>query len=344
MKGKQKVLVTGANGFIGSHLVDALLKKGCYNVVCLLLPNEVPFWIKDQDVTIIYGDITNKESIQKVVSDTDFIYHLAALLRSFEADAFYRVNYEGTKNLVELCLASKSLPKRFLYVSSFAAVGPTGKGKIFDEEASCHPVSEYGKSKLKAEQYLKSLNGKLPYTTVRLPVVYGPGSFGGLYPFFKFTNKRIQFSFGKGETCVGFVTDIVEGMIQASESSNTVGKTYFLGENRIYTSQEIYNIVAKGVGKKVIKIRIPYWFLYIISFIFELYGRITQTKPVLKRDDLSSYLKYRYWRFDISQAEKEFGYRTKFPFEKGAKITADWYKMNRAAKLQVPGSKWPNSR
>jgi len=148
-------------------------------------------------------------------------------------------------------------------------------------------------------------------------------------------------SCGEGETNVGFVTDIVEGMIQASEGINTIGKTYILGEDRIYTSKDIYSIIAKGIGKKAIKIRIPYCFLYIISFLCEISARITQTKPVLKRDDLASYLKYRYWRFDIKlsrfsrsissptrRAEREFGYNTKFPFEKGAKITANWYKIH----------------
>jgi hypothetical protein len=101
-----------------------------------------------------------------------------------------------------------------------------------------------------------------------------------------------------------------------------------LGEDRIYASREIYSIIAKGIGKKTIKIKIPYCFLYIISFLCEIYARITQTKPVLKRDDLASYLKYRYWRFNISRAQREFGYTTNFPSEIGAKITANWYKMN----------------
>ncbi|MCP4149000.1 MAG: NAD-dependent epimerase/dehydratase family protein, partial [bacterium] len=229
MDKKDKILITGAAGFVGSHLVRELLKTGA-QVVCLIHPQEDTYRIDDLQVTKIYADITKKESLSEAVKDVDYIFHLAAVLGSVDSETFFNVNCQGTKNLVELCLEQKINLKRFLFVSSIAVVGPSGKKKIFDETTPYNPVTEYGKSKLKAEQYLVSIKDKLPFTTVRLPLVYGPYSKGGLFVFYKLLNKRLNVSFGGGASNLAFVWDVVNGMILAAESAGTLSETYILGE------------------------------------------------------------------------------------------------------------------
>lgn len=324
-KNKEKVLITGAAGFIGSHLTEALIKKG-YNVIGLLAPTDDTRWIKNLDATFIYADITDKDLLYKKIPDVSYIYHLAAILSGHCPEKIYRVNYEGTKNLVNVCLELGIKLKRFLFISSAATMGPTGKTEIFDEDAPCNPVSDYGKSKLLAEQFLNSVKDRLPFTTVRLPLVYGPRALGGLFAIFMLLNKGIRINIGKGKTNVGFVKDIVDGMILASESPVTIGKTYHLGEDKIYTSNEIWSIIEKAVGKKSIKLITPYSLLYLTAFLSELYARIVGTKIVFRRQAINEYIKYRYWQVDMNKAEREFGFKAKTPLEIGAKITVDWYK------------------
>ena len=322
---KERVLVTGANGFVGSHLVEALLERE-YEVICFIQRSDVPYWIRELDVKFIYGDVTKKETLTEAVVDIDYIYHLSALLRGRDTNAIFRVNYEGTKNLVEVCMDSGVKLKRFLYTSSILAAGPTGKDGWFNEDFPCHPIDDYGRSKLMAEQYLNTMGSQIPYTIVRLPLVYGPRSFCGLFPFFKLLNKKIQFSFNEIQTNVVFVLDAAQGMIQAAENQNTVGKIFLLGEDRIYTYSEICQIISDALLKKPIKLSIPFFILYIVAFFCEVVARIRRTEPTLRRSALGSVFQCRYFRFDMQRATRVFGYLTRYPLSKGAKISARWYR------------------
>lgn len=328
LKNRTKVLVTGVGGFIGSHLAEALIKKG-YKVVGLLAPEKESPWLKNLDAAFIYGDITDKGSLYKAVEgikDITCIYHLASLLGEAPGEKIYQTNFDGTKNLVDVCLDLGIKLNRFLFASSVAAMGPAQKKEIFDEEVRCKPVSDYGRSKLLAEQFLNSVKTRLPLTIVRLPLVYGPRNFWGFFYLYQVINKGIRIDIGQAETNVGFVTDIVNGIISASESHIAAGKTYHLGEDKAYSSNEVMNIIAKALGKKTVRLKVPFSLLYLTAIVFELYAEITGTKSVFQRKAVTDYFKHRYWRVDVSKAKREFGFEAKIPFETGAKITADWYK------------------
>ena len=123
-KENQKVLVTGGTGFIGSHLVEELVKRN-YQVICLVQPNDDMYWIKSLDIQTVVGDITKKESLYESVKGCSIIFHLAALLGSRDPEKLYRINYIGTKNLIDVCVEMKMNLDRLLFVSSVAAMGPT---------------------------------------------------------------------------------------------------------------------------------------------------------------------------------------------------------------------------
>lgn len=325
LKIKEKVLVTGAGGFIGSHLVEALLAKG-YEVVCLVKPGENTRWIKDLDVTLVYGDLSQKDALVEAVKSVSYVYHLAAKMGGADtADYVYAVNYDGSMNLLNACMETGVNLKRFLFVSSLAAVGPTPGTLIFDEETPPSPETPYGASKLKAENDLLALGDKIPCTVVRLPLVYGPRSLRGLYVMFKTVNIGFQLLLGKNETNLGFVTDIVNGMILAAESPASIGQRYFLGEDRIYDSAELMKKIAAALGKRTLKIRIPYFVLYGMTFIVETVADLINAHTPLRRDSLASYLKTN-WRFSMKKVTEELGYQTQYPLDEGLKVTADWYK------------------
>ena len=322
-KNKLKVLVTGAAGFIGSHLVEALKEKN-YDVVGLITETDDFRWIKNLEASFVFGDITDKSSLYKAVSGVQYIYHLAALLGDPNPENYYRINCTGTKNLVNVCLDSGTELQRFLFTSSITAMGPSGENKLH-EESPCNPVNGYSHSKLLAEKFLESKKEQLPTTVVRLPLVYGPRSVGGLFPLFKMFNKGIRFNIQTTEINLGFVQDIVKGIILAAESPVTLGKTYLLGEDKVYTSNQIFDTIEKALGKKTIKFKLSLPMLNFIAHILEIRAKINGERALILRRNLNNYVKHR-WQIDMSKSQREFGFQPEIPFETGAKITADWYK------------------
>lgn len=327
----KNVLVTGATGFIGFNLVLELIKRK-NKVTCLAFPTDNISRLKNLGVRVFKGDICRKERLRAVLSKplkkTDYVFHLAAVLGKLQVnnpEDFYKVNFEGTKNLVEICMAHARKLKRFVYSSSIAVVGPSSPTETLNEKSPCHPVSEYGKSKLMAELYLNSLKQEFPFTILRFPLVYGPHSNKGLYFIFKLVSKRIQPTFIQSQTNVCYIQDLVTGMLMSAENSKSRGQTYLLGENRIYTTDDIVESISEALNKDPIKINIPIPVLCVMASLFEFIARIMDSKPLMTRDSIKSYLQYRHWRFDTAKATRDFGFKPQVSLKEGSKITARWY-------------------
>jgi len=319
-----KVLVTGAAGFIGSHLVEALREKD-YSIVCLAHPKDDTFHLESLDLKVIRGDLADSDALELAVDGVEVIYHLAGILSSRDPDSLFRTNYHGTKNIVNACKAKKIQLKRFLYVSSASVSGPTGEKKM-NEECLCRPINDYGKSKLLAEQFLMSPQNVFPTTIIRPVQVFGPRGLNILFLICRAAKKGILPDFIQGRTSLGFIDDIVRGIIQACEHHQTEGEIYLIGENRIYSLSEIMQIFSKAVRQNLIRIRLPYFLLYSTAAVVELFCKIKNTYPPLTRWQVRSYVREFEWCYDTSKAERDFGYRSETSLEEGARITVDWFK------------------
>src|SRR5512143_719814 len=168
-----KALLTGASGFIGSHLADALLAHG-YSVRVLLRRSSSLEWLEDQRLERVYGDLFDKEALRMAVSDVDYVYHLAGLTKAKKREEYFRANHLGTKNLLEAVQEKAPRLQRFVHVSSQAAVGPSPTVAPIDETAPAKPITSYGQSKWAAEQECRQFSRHLPVTIVRPPAVFGP--------------------------------------------------------------------------------------------------------------------------------------------------------------------------
>jgi len=326
LRGKN-ILVTGAAGFIGSNLVPELLRRG-NRVTCLVRPGEDLRRIQGLDCRIVYGDLSEKATLAAAVAGAEYIFHLAAVMGGATPGTLLRVNCVGTRNLVEVCREQGVTPQRFLFASSATVMGPSGENEPLNEEAPCRPVSAYGRSKLAAEEYLASQKDSLPYTIIRLPVVYGPGSDGGLTIFFKLVSKGWQVNFGTLQATVCFVADVVQGMIAAAANPGSRGETYILGEKNAYGVKQVYRTIAAILGKRPITLPLPYFALHVASFFIELVSKWMKSVPVLTREELSLYVRYRYWMYDTGKASRDFGFQSRYTFEQGARLTIDWYRQN----------------
>jgi nucleoside-diphosphate-sugar epimerase len=324
-KQKSKALVTGANGFVGSHLVEGLLSKG-YHVICLVRKTSNLRWLSGLNVEYVYADISEKESLKNVLKNVGFVFHVAGLTKAKTEEEYFKANYQGTKNLIEACIEDNPQIKRFVYISSQAAVGPGKDDQPLDETAPCNPVTDYGKSKLEGEKIVLEFSLKLPVTIIRPPAVYGPRD-SDILSFFKVANKGFKTLFGKGESYLSlcYIEDLVDGIILAAESPKAIGQIYFIADDQIYSWGEAFQIIAKVLNKKTITLRIPKSFLYTIAFVSENVARLLGKPTVINVQKVRE-ITQKYWLCDVSKAKRELGFSPKYPLEEGAKKTVKWYK------------------
>jgi len=323
-----KILITGANGFVGSNLIENFINKN-YSVRCLVHKNVSARLKNIKNIELIYGDLLNINTIKNAVKNIDYIFHCAAVLRVTQHHIFYRVNQYGTKNLAETVYKYNSGIKKFVYISSQAAMGPCNNFSYKSVE-DCSPVSDYGKSKLLGEKELLKYKNKFPVIILRPAAIYGPKD-KDLFPFFKLAQSKLfPVLSGNNGNCfiqLLFVNDLVRicELIVEKEIKNDI---YFISEEKPYNWNEIGNIISEITGKHVYKIKIPQWLTYSIAYFLEKTTKLLQNKPSLLNTDKVKELCQKYWLGNVDKAKNEFKFEFT-QFKTGAKLTYEWYKKNK---------------
>lgn len=318
-----KALVTGANGFIGSHLVEYLLARE-YEVHCLVRITSNLRWIRGLDITYHYGDCSEKSTLYDAVRGTDYIYHLAGKIKASDWETYYQANTTGTKNLIDVCAEANPDVKRFVYVSSISAAGPSVKGRLKNESDPCSPVSDYGKTKLLAERAVREYKEKPAWVIIRPSNILGPREEDMLFVF-KLLKKRIKPLIGNGDiqTSICFVQDLVRGIEQAALSKKTVHKTYFITDGSLYSWRHIFDAVLKELGIRRLVIPIPHSLIMFIAFLSEASARMRGSETLFTRKNIMQ-LRNTYALYDGTRAFRDFGFSPSMSLENGMKNTVQW--------------------
>lgn len=316
-----KVLVTGGTGFIGSHLAEALIKEN-FDVYCLVRNPEKIRFLKGLNVKILQADCSDKESLKKIKWDFDYIFNLAGITKAKHPEEFFQSNYIGTKNLIETVAELNPTIKRFVHVSSLAAVGPCRDGIPVDEKTEPAPVSEYGKSKLLGEKAVEFFKERLPVTIIRPPAVYGPRD-SDFLTFFKMIKTGIVIYLVEGLYSMIYIDDLVKGIILASKTASAAGETFFIAESNPYSTEEIIRIISESLSKKPLKIKIPEAFAELFIKLFQKIDK----NSIINSDKLKE-LAQPCWVCRTEKAEHLLGFKTKTTLKEGMRWTARWYKMN----------------
>ncbi len=322
------ILVTGATGFIGSHLVEALIDKG-YEVYGLFRDSKKSDFLRRLGAKPVYGDLLNKDSLKKALTNVDIVFHLAAALHANTKSKkrFFDVNVLGTKNLIEACLESEV--KRFLHCSSVGVHGVTKK--LANENSPCEPTTYYDKSKYLAEKLVRNYlnNGKMDITIVRpAAIVYGPRDFSAMYGLFKAIESKKFMIIGNGRNVIHmiYVKNLVHGMILAAENNIANGQTYILADETLTTVKDIQNIIAKTLNVPKNNLHIPVWLATLMALNFEVLSKIMNFSPPLTFSRVSFLTSNR--AYDISKAKKELGFKSLTSLQHGIRETVDWYIKN----------------
>ncbi len=318
-------LVTGACGFIGGYLVEALIDAG-YEVHCLFRKDTNLRLLEQRKVNLCLGSYDDKSSLLPVLRGKDYIFHLGAVIDAPGWPTYYRVNTVGTKNLVEAAIEADQRLKKFVYVSSIAASGPSVRGAPKSEKDPCCPISLYGKSKLLAEDFINQNRGLLPAVIIRLPNVLGVGE-RKVLTVLKLVKNRVVPLLGNGEkqTSLCFVEDVVGALILAAKKSEAVGETYFVTDGRAYSWREIIDCIARLLEVDGFVLKLHNWEMSAIASLGEAVAKLIKAPPLVSTHDIVACRNY-YFLYDGRKIERDLGFKARACLEEGMKAIICRYK------------------
>jgi len=312
------ILVTGASGFIGRHLVEELRARG-KPPRCLV--RRESFAQEYPGIDYVLGDLATGAGIEAAVRGVDLIIHLAGVTKAISPSDYYTGNARTTEKLAR-AIAGRSI--RLLHVSSLAAVGPSPDGVPVTEDSEPHPLSHYGRSKLEAEQVVRAF---LPDAVIlRPPVVYGPrdtGVFQVIQPLSH--GVAVEIAGGERWLSVVYVRDLVEGLLAASASPQAAGRTYFLAHPQPVSWSQLAGTAARLMGRRTRLLRIPVSAARAVGYAAEFWSRVSRKASVLSRDKIRE-AECLTWTCDSRRAAAELNFQAHTPLEIGLAATLRWYK------------------
>ena len=312
-----RVLVTGATGFVGSHIAQVFVEAG-YQVRCGVRASSNTGWLGDLAVELTPLDLTHPKDLPRAVEDVDVIVHAAGVTRAKRTGDYQQINARGTQKLA--AASAKAGVRRFVLISSLAARGPDALTK----DGHDRPASSYGRSKLEAETHLRSLSEQIETVVLRPAAIYGPRDID-LLPLFKMANSGwLLLPSHPGLLQPVYVADVAQAALAAARKTAGFGP-FPIAEADRYAWHEVAGGLRRALGRPVRTIRLP-------AAVFELAGRTAEwaaklrgSAPIFderRAEDLAVYT----WTCEPSGAEQALGWRTEVSLFEGLKRTVGWYR------------------
>ncbi len=320
-----RVLLTGASGFVGGHLVERLLSRG-YRVRCLLRNASPTRHLPLDAIKVARGDLVSGEGLTAALEGSEVVIHAAGVTKALSAAHYYAGNRDATANLVRACLDAAAPPERFVLVSSLAAVGPSADGALLDEDADPHPVSDYGRSKLEAEAVVRTSALAGCSVIVRPPVVYGPRD-TDVYQVFRAAARGAFFRVGRREAYFSaiYATDLADGIVRAAESTRAGGRAYFLTYPEPAAWSEFAALAGAVLGRRVRRVTVPYRLAWLAGLAAETGARLRGKPGIISRAKIAE-ARHRYWICGHTRAAEELGFRAPTSLAEGVARTIAWYR------------------
>jgi dihydroflavonol-4-reductase len=310
------ILVTGGTGFIGSHLLDRLADAGEPVRALVRRKTTLP-----RGVEAVSGDLAGGVGLAEAIRGADTIIHIAGVIKALTPDDYYRGNARVTENLAR---AAVGRGIRFVHVSSLAVCGPNPGEAPLSEDSEPRPLTHYGKSKLEAEQIVRSL---LPdAVVVRPPIVYGPRD-TGVFPLLKSISRGVVLQIAGGERWFSliYVSDLVDGILAASRRPQALGRTYFLSHPLPLNWSHLGDTAARLMDRKPLVLRVPQKAAYGIGYLAEAWSALTRRPGIVSREKIAEATCAR-WVCDSGRASAELGFDAKTSLDTGLAKTLAWYK------------------
>jgi len=319
------VLVTGASGFIGGHVVEALARNGI-QPRCLVRQTSRLDYINDWSPELVFGDITSPASLETAVEGVDGIVHCAGVIRALSLPEFLRVNADGCNNLYRACLAKNPAVQRIVHISSLTAFGPSVAGRPVQEGQERRPVSNYGNSKLAGHRIAKAHMDRLPIVILVPPAVYGPfdRTFLGLFACVK---RGFALTIGQKERWASliFAKDLARAVLACLESEKAIGNEYLIEDGHPHTWREVAAAVGESMHTSHVRIPIPPMVAKAAGTVIGCAARLTGKPAFFDRDRLNDFLQPS-WTCSSAKICAELGFASQYTLKRGIEETYLWYK------------------
>lgn len=327
---KEKVLITGISGFVGYHLAEAALQAGLEVHGAVRQTSQVNH-LKYFDFQPVYLNFNDTNSLKKTLEEKkyDYIIHAAGITKAGTQEEYNNVNAVYTRNLAQAAKEADFNLKKFVFISSLAAIGPAKnvENEVIDESWDYNPVTSYGKSKVLAEQYLSEFRENLPLITLRPTAVYGPRE-RDIFIMFKTLKQGLEPYIGNIAQKYSFiyVKDLVDITVK-SLFSDVTGKCYNVADGFAYDRYALATISKAILGKKTLKFHVPLGIVKIIAGLLETTSSLSKKTPALNKEKLNE-LTAPSWNCSIENIKKDLGFEPKYDLEKGLEETLNWYRTN----------------
>ncbi|MBD1428370.1 MULTISPECIES: NAD-dependent epimerase/dehydratase family protein [Sphingobacterium] len=327
-----KVFITGASGFVGSHLVEAAKNRG-WEVHAAVRSSSKIDDIKTYVDKFVHPDFGNVEELKHLFlqEQYDYIIHAAALTKSKSEEEILRVNVGMTQNLMQVAFEEGVQLKRFVYVSSLAAIGPIAYNSTEDiqEDTDYRPLTVYGRSKRTSELNIKKRFADKPISIFRPTAVYGPRE-KDLFILFDTLNKGLDPYIGSNPQKLSFiyVKDLVDVLLKGCEVPQFALEFYNISDGHVYSKYAMADIFRKTFKKKALRLHIPYRVVAFVARVSQMLYKNSSKTPVIYPERLGE-LTAENWSCDISKAKTKLGFNPQFDLEKGLTATLLWYKDNK---------------
>jgi nucleoside-diphosphate-sugar epimerase len=330
-----KVLVTGAAGFLGGHLIDMLVERGD-DVRAMVRPVEDAQRLRALDnVDVVYGDLTNPESLKIAVQGIECVYNVAAKTGPWGTEeAYHAINVRGLTDL--LLAAMEAGVQRIVHTSSITVYGHKLRGIVTEDHPYRAEDNPYSRTKIAGEKVIASMvrDRGAPVVTVRPAWIYGPRDNASFGRYVSLVESGKLFFFGSGKNIVPIVhvRDVAQGLIKAGTAGDEViGRAYTLADDRRVTQEEYLNTIADELGVKRLSLHVPFVPLYVAGrsaeLVWRAMGRRNAAPPPLTTYGVT--LQGRDQQFSIERARKELGYAPEYDVKRGVAEGVRWYRESR---------------
>jgi nucleoside-diphosphate-sugar epimerase len=319
-----KVLLTGATGFVGSHVLDVLAQQQIATAVLLRASSNRRFITAHvNDLEVREGSVSHPAGLRVALNGITHVIHCAGCVKSLSRAGFHEVNATGTRNVVEA--ANAAGVERVIHISSLAAGGPATPDRPAQESDRPQPVSEYGRSKLAGEEAVRQ-RCQSGFVIIRPPAVYGPRD-GEFLRLFKAVKSRLLPDVGCGRQALSlvYVEDLASVIVGSLTHPTAAGQTYYPANPEIVTARQFGESIARQMGVRCWRLPVPVPLVWPACLVQELVSRVTRKPDVLS---LQKYAELRApgWVCDATKLEAELGLKCPTRLEEGVRRTLAWYR------------------
>lgn len=320
----QRVLLTGATGFVGSHVADAFVRDG-FQVRALVRSPARAVALAPLGAELVTGSLEDAAALAAAVQGVDVIVHMAALTHARSEREFHKVNVEGTRRLLDSALAAATPPRRFVYLSSLAAAGPAIDGRPVCAADAARPLTAYGRSKLAGELVSMEMADRIEVVILRAPAVYGPRD-TDLFHFFRIARRGlIPVPTGPARPLqMVHVEDLARALVRAARAEAAAG-VYHAAEARAYAWEEVGRMVSDAVGRSARVLRVPAGLISGLAAVSEAAAATLGRSSIFNRDKARELLAPG-WLCETESARADLNFEAGIPLADGLRSTAQWYR------------------